>query len=291
MNEALSEWDGSSCRTDDDFLFSFAVLGDSRLSCGWSEIADSYPHDFIHNLGDKLANWRPRLAFVVFSGDMATYPIPYLPHQLTTQSEKHLDNWFGSFGGPLVYYGISLYPVMGNHETYFPVPLTPGKYYSKAAIYSLGTFQHQMVKHSVDHTIIDGEGNYFWDWPKDSPNSRFFVISWYDEYYKDNSGLITDSCIKALKTYMEDARSKNIKNIFVMGHVPIPDKPSPTGTPANTNALIDLLYEYDVRAYFAGHRHLYFHRNIYTFRQEQPAFGNEIVLGAAGADIGSSKGN
>lgn len=295
---SVSVEDESSCRTDYDFLFSFAVLGDSRLSCGWWPDQHKYPHDFVKNLGGHLAEWLWKepghpdkaLSFVVFSGDMATYPV-----DTTYPKVPHLDDWFGAFGGQLSYYGIPLYPVMGNHETYEPPPHTIGKYYPEAAKYSLQTFENQMTKpkhYSVNYNYmyIDGYGNYFWDWPKDSPNSRFFVISWYDEYYSDNNGLITDSCIQALKTHLEAARSKNIKNIFVMGHVPLPDKPSSSSSPANTNTLIDLLYEYDVKVYFAGHKHLYYHRNINRYdptTKKQVSFGHELVCGAAGADIGS----
>ena len=273
-------------------LFSFVVLGDSRLSEGWGVAGENskFPHEFLGYLSSKIKARQHKPEFVVFLGDMATYPY--------NGKNEWLSAWFDTFAKPLHEDGIKLYPVMGNHETF---KWGSGAWQYDHTSFSLDRFRHyfdvykgapakflQKFKDPKGNTVMDDYSSYYWDVsdPKGVPNSRFFVVDFYSNKNPEggDSGWIRQDLIDELEILMKDAHSRGL-NIMVFGHTPLH-----TNDNINAKELQDLLFKYDARAYFAGHVHVYRHEVLGNSASEPvPKFFHEIVAGSAGADLSKAK--
>jgi hypothetical protein len=279
----LDARDASSRETDNDPLFSFVVMGDSRLSTGWVPGAHKFPHAFVSDLAGKMIALaeQSRLPFVVFLGDMCTFP--------QGSGGLYLDTWFDTFFDPLIQNFIQVFPVMGNHETYDWVQFhKTGKWNQDQAQFSLEAFGIRMrdAQMSDKIHILNGNGNYYFDYPFHAeegqlPNSRFFVVNFYTEDPgTNNSGYIDEITLMVLELEITRAKKDGIKNIFVFGHPPLY-----ANTHKNVEKFKSFLFDYQVRAYFAGHIHQYRHGVIYKDSPSSAPFFHEIVTGAAGADL------
>ncbi len=275
--------------SNNDYLFSFVVLGDSRLASGCcSLLTPKFPKDFVKDFAQKIAKLTPKPMFVVFVGDMCTFPASaWLPKCLSCSPYvNHLESWFDTFYAPLAEQGILLYPVMGNHETYeswYDIK-KPGTWQEAQARISLDTFKKHLAKQTPEFKprLDEFDGSYYWDWPgsrtEDSAaNSRFIVLNWYVDG-KD----ISPSTIDKVASFIDSANEDNIKNIFIFGHVPLWEIGG-----ENQNRLVHLYLDNNVRAYFGGHVHLYQH-NIFSKKEMHESrirTLHQIVSGAAGAEI------
>ncbi len=163
LNASPSDENLSAADASDKFLFSFVVLGDSRLSSGWAGYR--YPSNYVRTLSERLTKIQPKPDFVVFLGDMVTYvePAAIIPF-----SKGHwLEGWFEDFYSPLKSNGIALYPVMGNHETYDATSPLHTKTFGKAIWseeafdYSLNVFDSHLEK---QRELMATPVSYLGDW-------------------------------------------------------------------------------------------------------------------------------
>lgn len=278
-------------------LFSFVVLGDSRLSTGWIPTAHKYPWEFVSDFARTIGEIQPKPSFVAFLGDMATTPRDWkcLPPICTTPNAKPvLAEWIEAFGKPLNSAGIPVFPVMGNHETFKDVPqksVKSGLYDPEEYAYSLRTLTNYLTEQGEQRLYparslfsFDDLG-YGFDYPAgSSPTTRFFVLNFYTENnVREDAGWIGDITIENIENYLADADTKGM-NIIVFGHTPLYNNNA-----KNVKQLVALLHKYNARAYFSGHAHIYRHALIAKRNYCKPPFFHEFVSGGAGAELDGAR--
>lgn len=231
--------------------FRFIVMADSR----------SYRTAFQHVLDEITFNVGDEGVFVISAGDI-------------DPPQDNYDDFVNEFGSDVVWY-----PVVGNHELDNP-PDNPDIAWIRNHYYSLPYIVNSGPPGCETTT-------YSWDYG----NAHFVALN---EYYDGTSDTGTDgNIVDELYNWLVADLNANTKPVvFVTGHEPAYPEYRHVGDsldqyPTNRDRFWKLLNDREVVAYFCGHTHYYYRKQVAGPDWDQ--FTWQIDAGNAGRDDGDGQ--
>ncbi|MHC4500425.1 MAG: LamG-like jellyroll fold domain-containing protein, partial [Planctomycetota bacterium] len=248
---------------DPNSFFAFTVTADSRGNRA------EFQH-VLSEITDKV-------------GDEGVFHIS--PGDIDPPSDNYND-LISEFGSDVVWY-----PIVGNHEIDNP-PGNPDVVWIRDE-YNYG---HNAARDPLkDYTNQNGpagsvETTYSWDYR----NAHFIALNEYwDGGTAPGSDMATDGdIVDELYDWLVDDLTNNTKAvIFVFGHEPAYPENRHIGNsldqyPSNRDRFWKLLNDMEVAAYFCGHTHTYYRRQVGSFNWEP--FTWQVDVGNAGNEHGGN---
>ncbi|AIE85497.1 metallophosphoesterase family protein [Fimbriimonas ginsengisoli] len=247
--------------------WTFVVAGDGRTNDKTPDFSGiNLP--ILNKMVTAIKAEHPR--FMLFTGDLVhgVYGLVKAP------VDEQLDRWKKAVA-PL--YGVAIYPVRGNHETYGDKD---------------GKIWMSKIKPIIDAgnvSYFKGEEGYSYSFAtRDKSKTVVIAVDQFIHEHRVN--------LDELKQTLEKARKARAKNIFVFAHemaftcTAHGDDENMSKFKEDRDKFLDLLQRYSVRYFFAGHDHAYDWMEIRTPRWPSNYTLNQIVAGTAGAPFYTDKG-